>query len=215
MILNIPADPIVHVIDDDDAVRGSLVFLLETADLCVRSYASALDFLDQVSDTAAGCVITDVRMPGMTGLELVRRLNARGAVMPVIVITGHADVALAVEAMRAGVFDFIEKPFEDQMILSAVSAALHRGLDQYALSSERSLIVQRVASLSTRERQVLDGLVAGQSNKAVAQILEISPRTVEVYRANLMTKMQAASLSDLVRMALVIDTKSGPSSRPG
>ena len=210
-----PAAPIVHVIDDNDAVRDSLVFLLETANLSVKSYASAQDFLDQVSDAAAGCVITDVRMPGMTGLDLVRRLNTRGGILPVIVITGHADVALAVEAMRAGVFDFIEKPFEEQTILTAVNAALHRDLDQHAQSSERSLIVQRIASLSIREHQVLDGLVAGQSNKAVAQFLEISPRTVEVYRANLMTKMQAASLSDLVRMALVIDTRLGPSSRAG
>ena len=200
-----PAETVVHVIDDDEAVRDSLAFLLETADLTVKTHDSALRFLDQVSGAMAGCVITDIRMPQMTGLELVHRLNALGLDLPVIVITGHADVPLAVEAMRAGVVDFIEKPFDDQTILAALKSALSRGHDQQARAAERGAIVQRLSSLSTRERQVLNGLVAGQSNKVVAQALAISPRTVEVYRANLMTKMNAESLSDLVRMALTAE----------
>jgi two-component system response regulator FixJ len=198
-------DAVVHIIDDDQAVRESLAFLLETADFNVKTYDSAVRFLDQVSDAETGCIITDIRMPEIAGLELVRRLNEMGVALPVIVITGHGDVALAVEAMRAGVVDFIEKPFEDGTILAALRAALNRGLDQREQAAQRSVIVQRVASLSMRERQVLNGLVAGQSNKTVALALGISPRTVEVYRANLMTKMKAESLSELVRMALLAE----------
>jgi two-component system response regulator FixJ len=202
-----PFDAIIHVIDDDEAVRDSLAFLLETADLTVKTYDSAGRFLDDLADVAVGCVITDVRMPGMTGLELVRELTARGTDLPVIVITGHGDVPLAVEAMRAGVVDFIEKPFEDEVILSALRTALDRGRDQAALAEERAVIAQRLAALSTRERQVLNGLVAGQANKVVALELGISHRTVEIYRANLMTKMRAASLSELVRMALITERR--------
>ena len=141
-------------------------------------------------------------MPGMTGLELVRALNERQCAMPVIVITGHGDVPLAVEAMREGVVDFIEKPFADDTILASLGRAFERSRDESAQSGERNEILKRLASLSTRERQVLDGLVAGQANKVVAIELGISPRTVEVYRANLMSKMHAGSLSELVRMAL-------------
>jgi two-component system response regulator FixJ len=148
-------------------------------------------------------VVTDVRMPGMSGLELVRELNRRAVPMPVVVITGHADVPLAVEAMRGGVIDFIEKPFADDTILAALRAALQRGQDSREIADERKIMVERIGSLSTRERQVLNGLVAGQANKVVALELGISPRTVEVYRANLMTKMRASSLSELVRMALI------------
>ena len=146
---------------------------------------------------------TDVRMPGMSGLELVRELNRRAVPMPVVVITGHADVPLAVEAMRGGVIDFIEKPFADDTILAALRAALQRGQDSREIADERKIMGERIGSLSTRERQVLNGLVAGQANKVVALELGISPRTVEVYRANLMTKMRASSLSELVRMALI------------
>jgi two-component system response regulator FixJ len=139
----------------------------------------------------------------MSGLELVRELNRRAVPMPVVVITGHADVPLAVEAMRGGVIDFIEKPFADDTILAALRAALQRGQDSREIADERKIMVERIGSLSTRERQVLNGLVAGQANKVVALELGISPRTVEVYRANLMTKMRASSLSELVRMALI------------
>ena len=202
-----PNEPIIHVIDDDEAVRDSLSFLLESAGMTVRSYDSARNFLAGLASLEPGCIVTDVRMPEMSGLELVRELNTRSCPLPVIVITGHGDVPLAVEAMRAGVVDFIEKPFDDTTILAALSAAMERGRDRRAHDSERNLIAQRLAGLSAREHHVLSGLVAGQSNKVVAQVLAISPRTVEVYRANLMTKMQANSLSELVRMALIAEDR--------
>ena len=191
----------IHVIDDDAAVRDSIAFLLETADLTVRTYESAVAFF-AVEDRPAGCVVTDVRMPDMTGLELARRLRDSGSVEPVIVITGHADVPLAIEAMRAGVVDFIEKPFDDEVLL----ASIHRVLDQASKATtadaERRAFAHRLDSLSPRERDVVDGLVKGHANKVIAFDLGISPRTVEVYRANAMTKMQAGSLSELVRMVM-------------
>jgi two-component system response regulator FixJ len=197
------AEAVIHVIDDDEAVRDSLAFLLESADFKVRTYESALQFLSRQDGVEPGCVVTDVRMPGMSGLELVRELNRRAVPMPVVVITGHGDVPLAVEAMRGGVIDFIEKPFADDTILAALRTALQRGQDSREVADERKIMVERIGGLSTRERQVLNGLVAGQANKVVALELGISPRTVEVYRANLMTKMRASSLSELVRMALI------------
>ena len=200
-----PIEGVVHVIDDDEAVRDSLAFLLENADLTVETYESALQFLDRLSAARPGCIVTDVRMPEMTGLDLVVELKARGAGMPVVVITGHGDVPLAVEAMKAGVLDFIEKPFAEDVILAAVRGALTQNRDQSDQAEEKLAITRRLASLSTRERQVLNGLVAGQANKVVARELGISPRTVEIYRANLMAKMQASSLSVLVRMAMIAD----------
>jgi two-component system response regulator FixJ len=194
----------VHVIDDDDAVRDSLAFLLETADLSVRTYASAVEFLDAVPTMPHGCIVTDVRMPEMSGVDLARRLKALGVPDPVIVITGHADVPLAVEAMKAGVADFIEKPFDDEVILSAIRTALERGGKDIEGAAERARIAERIAALSGREREVLEGLVAGHANKVIAYDLGISARTVEVYRANVMTKMGASSLSELVRMALIV-----------
>jgi len=202
-----PADAVVHVIDDDEAARESLAFLLETADFAVKTYESAVQFLERLPILEAGCIVTDVRMPEMTGLELVTELNRRGSGLPVIVITGHGDVPLAVEAMRGGVIDFIEKPFNDETMLNALRVALARGADQREQIEERKIIAERLSRLSTRERQVLNGLVAGQANKVVALELGISPRTVEVYRANLMTKMRAASLSELVRMAIVAESR--------
>lgn len=200
---------VVHVIDDDETARHSLAFLLDCAELPVRSYESAIAFLKAVPTLEPGCIITDVRMPEMSGVELVRRLKRLGVTEPVIVITGHADVPLAVEAMKAGVLDFIEKPFNDEVILDAVRTALARREGAEAESGERAEIVQRIATLSLRERQVLDGLVAGHANKVIAYDLDISPRTVEVYRANVMTKMRAGSLSELVRMALIAGVGSG------
>jgi two-component system response regulator FixJ len=194
----------VHVIDDDDAVRDSLAFLLETADLSVRTYASAVEFLDAVPTMTHGCIVTDVRMPEMSGVDLARRLKALGVPDPVIVITGHADVPLAVEAMKAGVADFIEKPFDDEVILSAIRTALERGGKDIEGAAERARIAERIAALSGREHEVLEGLVAGHANKVIAYDLGISARTVEVYRANVMTKMGASSLSELVRMALIV-----------
>jgi len=196
------AEPIIHLIDDDEAIRESLAFLLDTAGLAVRAYDSAEAFLPDLPQLAGGCIVTDIRMPGMSGLDLARRVKALGASTPVIVITGHGDVPLAVEAMKAGAFDFIEKPFDDEVLLGAIRHALSLSADSDQRASERAVLLERLEGLSTRERQVLDALVAGQANKVIAYELGISPRTVEVYRANVMTKMQAASLSELVRMAL-------------
>ena len=198
--------PVVHVVDDDEAVRQSLAFLLRTVRLEVKTYESAVAFLGSRPVTGAGCVITDVRMPEISGLDLLRRLRELEVALPVIVITGHGDVRLAVEAMKAGAVDFLEKPFDDEVVLSAVRAALDQREKDSKREAERSEVASRLASLSNRERQVLDGLVAGRPNKTIAYDLGISPRTVEVYRANVMTKMDAATLSDLVRMALVAGT---------
>jgi two-component system response regulator FixJ len=198
-----PNEAVVHVVDDDLAVRQSLSFLLASDGLPVRLHESALAFLDAMEATATGCIVTDVRMPGIDGIELLRRLKARGFGLPVIVMTGHADVPMAVEAMKEGAVDFIEKPFDDDGFLAAVRSAL-RLQEQHARRDAQVTEVQaRLQGLSERERQVLGGLVAGKANKVIAYDLGISPRTVEIYRANVMTKMQAGSLSELVRMALV------------
>ncbi|WP_046868691.1 response regulator FixJ [Microvirga massiliensis] len=196
-------EQVVHIVDDDMAVRQSLAFLLGSAGLSVRLYDSALSFLSALPSLAHGCIVTDIRMPEMDGLELQRHLHNRGIDLPVIVITGHADVPMAVEAMKAGAVDFIEKPFDDEALLSAIRTALDTQVRDAQKGSRNTEIVRRIASLSERERQVLDGLVAGKANKVIAYDLGISPRTVEIYRANVMTKMQAASLSELVRMALM------------
>jgi two-component system response regulator FixJ len=198
------AEPVIHIIDDDEAIRDSLAFLLDTAGLQTQTYESAEAFLAALGGLAPGCVVTDLRMPGLSGLALVQRLRDLEMTIPVIVITGHGDVALAVEAMKAGVCDFLEKPFDDQAILSALKLALNRIEEQGERAAARAAAAQRLGSLSQRERQVLDGLVSGRANKVIAHDLGISPRTVEVYRANLMTKMQASSLSELVRMALLV-----------
>ena len=200
-----PARGIVHVIDDDEGLRESLAFLLRTAQLEVRSFASAKAFLESLPDPRLSCVITDVRMPELSGIDLLRRLKETKIAVPVIVITGHGDVALAVEAMKIGAVDFLEKPFDDEVLLASVEAALRRHGGQTKRDGERAEIESRLAALSPRERDVLGGLVAGRANKQIAYDLGISPRTVEIYRANLMNKMQAGSLSDLVRMALVVD----------
>ena len=208
-----PNDPVVHVIDDDEAIRESLAFLLESAELNVRTYESANAFLETLSRDAHGCVVTDIRMPGVSGIELLRQLKTVSVALPVIVITGHADVPLAVEAMKSGAVDFIEKPFDDDAFLSAIRSALRRHEKDARREAERSEIHVRLAALSGRERQVLEGLVAGYPNKTIAFDLGISARTVEIYRANVMTKMQANSLSDLVRMALVAGVL-GPGAAP-
>lgn len=197
-------DRLVHIIDDDEAMRDSLVFLLDTAGHEVRASASAKAFLKTIPDPTLGCIVTDIRMPDMTGLDLIKALKAGGHDYPVVVITGHGDVALAVEAMKAGVIDFIEKPFDDETLLAAISIAFNRkAMAAGDTSPERQAIAARLLELSPRERDVLRGVIDGKPNKVIAHELGISPRTVEVYRANLMTKMQAASLSELVRMALV------------
>jgi two-component system response regulator FixJ len=197
------SDAFVCIIDDDDAMRDSLVFLLDTAGIAARAYDSAAAFLGEAPADQPACIVTDVRMPGMTGTELLRRLKESGSRTPVIVMTGHGDIALAVEAMKLGAVDFIEKPFADEVLLGAVRSAIERRTSNAEVEAERAAVAARLATLSARERQVLDGLISGNPNKTIAFDLGISPRTVEVYRANLMTKMQAGSLSDLVRMALL------------
>lgn len=193
----------VHVIDDDDALRQSLAFLLGTARLEVCTYESANAFLSALPGIKSGCVITDVRMPELSGVDLLRRLNELNVTLPVIVITGHGDVQLAVEAMKIGATDFIEKPFDDEVLLAAVRSALARWDGKAAEVSQQAAQVEKLEALSSREREVLEGLVAGKPNKIIAYDLGISPRTVEIYRANVMTKMDANSLPELVRMALV------------
>jgi two-component system response regulator FixJ len=195
-------DALICVIDDDEAVRQSLEFLLSTAGITVRAFESAKAFLAAMPDIKARCIITDVRMPEMTGIDLLRHLNELNAGIPVIIITGHGDIALAVEAMKIGAVDFLEKPFDDEFLLAAVGAALNRDADVVKHNAELAAINDKLGALSNRERQVLEGLVAGKPNKTIAFDLGISPRTVEIYRANLMTKMAANSLSDLVRMAM-------------
>lgn len=196
---------VIHLIDDDDGVRKSLAFTLTTAGLAVRAYESGTAFLQALDGLQPGCIVSDIRMPGIDGLELQRRLTALGVKLPVIIMTGHADVRLAVDAMKAGAVDFIEKPFDDDVLLAAIRVAL----DRYGKTGEREVEVktirQRLETLSGREREVLDGLVAGAANKTIAYDLKLSSRTVEVHRANVMTKMGARSLSELVRMALLTE----------
>ncbi len=198
-------EPIIYVIDDDDAVRQSLEFLLKTAGMTVRGFEHAKAFLDILPQVGHGCVITDVRMPGMSGIDLLTRLKDSNPKLPVIIITGHGDISLAVEAMKIGAIDFLEKPFDDDHLIAAVRAALNRDAGVVKRKAELGEITEKLAALSNRERQVLDGLVAGKANKSIAFDLGISPRTVEIYRANVMTKMAANSLSDLVRMAMLAD----------
>jgi two-component system response regulator FixJ len=210
-----PSDKgVVHVIDDDEAMRQSLAFLLGAVGMEVQTYESAEAFLEIAPTIKAGCVITDVRMPGLSGVELLRQLRGRQVSIPVIMITGHGDVPLAVEAMKIGAMDFLEKPFDDEALLASVRSALDQLDRDQKRQTERSDIEGRLATLSNRERDVLQGLVAGHANKQIAYDLGISPRTIEIYRANLMTKMQAASLSDLVRMALVAGLLGNDSSGP-
>lgn len=198
-----PANRMVYVIDDDSAMRQSLAFLFRAAKVRVETYDGAAAFLEALPKLEAGCVITDVRMPGISGLDLLRCLKELKVSMPVVVITGHGDVPLAVEAMKGGAADFIEKPFDDEVLLAAVRTALRSHANEVERQAAQDAVMDRLTSLSARERQVLEGLVAGHPNKTIAYDLGISPRTVEIYRANVMTKMTAASLSDLVRMALI------------
>jgi two-component system response regulator FixJ len=197
------SDAIVYVIDDDDAARHSLEFLLDCAEVRVRSFPSADAFLQASPPLGGSCIVTDVRMPGRSGIELVEEIRRRGSSAPVIVITGHADVPLAIQAMHAGVADFIEKPFDDEVMLAAIRKTLDAQAGETAAQAERQVVLDRMTGLSAREREVMDALVKGDANKVIAYDLGISARTVEVYRANVMMKMHAKTLSDLVRMVTV------------
>jgi len=193
---------VVHVVDDDAAMRDSMAFLLDVNGFKPQVYDSASALLAESPMDALSCVVSDIRMPGMNGIELVRELKSKGSTSPVILITGHGDVALAVEAMKAGAVDFIEKPFDDAVLLGAIRSALETRPAIQGDSSAKSEAEARLAELSPRERDVLQGLVAGKINKVIAHDLSISPRTVEVYRANLMAKTGARSMSELMRIAL-------------
>lgn len=197
-----PAEGLVYVIDDDQAMRDSIDFLLESAGLKARLFESAVSFLEALPELGPGCIVSDVRMPNLDGLELLKRLRETNKSLPIIIMTGHGDIPLAVEAMKLGAIDFIEKPFEDDRLIGTITAALSGAAQRHKGDAVAADIASRIASLSPRERQVLDGLVAGLSNKLIARDYDISPRTIEVYRANVMTKMQASSISELVRFAI-------------
>ena len=190
----------VYVIDDDAAMRDSLAFLMESAGFSIACFESAETFVPILPAIQEGCVVTDVRMPGMDGFELLLRVRQEKPRLPVIIMTGHADIPLAVQAMRLGAADFVEKPFEDERLIEAVRVALRSVAP--AVDEARVEARARIETLSPRERQVMEGLAKGLSNKAIARDYKISPRTVEVYRAHVMTKLQASSLSDVVRIAI-------------
>jgi two-component system, LuxR family, response regulator FixJ len=197
-----PTSRLVHVIDDDDALRDSLRFLLTSAKIDVKTYESATTFLAALPEIKGGCIITDVKMPQLSGIELLRRLKSMSIDLPVIVMTGHGDISIAVEAMKEGAVDFLEKPYDDEILLQAVRSALDRYGKEANKLVEKAQIRDKFNSLSRREREVLEGLIAGHPNKIIASNLKISPRTVEIYRAHVMTKMNADNISDLVRMSL-------------
>jgi two-component system response regulator FixJ len=200
-----PPSSLVLVVDDDEAVRGSLKLLLKSAGLTARAYPSAAEFLAAHDDGQPGCLLLDVRMPGMSGLELQDELNRRGAIIPVIFITGHGDVPMAVEAMRRGAMDFLQKPFRDEDLIDRVNRALARDRDNRAQLEARDAIRGRMARLTPRESQVLRLLATGKSNKQMAGNLGVSQRTVEIHRAHLMHKTEATSVAQLVRMLLVAE----------
>jgi two-component system response regulator FixJ len=200
------AQPLVYVIDDDEAVRDSLTLLFDSESLPVRAFPTADAFLDAFERGQPGCVVADVRMPGLSGVELLEKLQAERSALPVILITGHGDVPMAVTALKAGAADFFEKPFDDARLVASVRAALDVTRARRQRAVETSELEARAATLTAREREVMDLIVAGHSNQIVAARLAISPRTVEVYRARVMEKMQANSLADIVRMAIRLET---------
>src|SRR5450432_390763 len=197
-----PTEINVYVIDDDEAMRDSLDFLLGAAGFRVRLFETAGAFLSALPVAAPGCIVTDIRMPGMDGLELLTRLKGERVALPVVVMTGHGDVPLAVDPMKLGAADFVEKPFDDVRLIGAIHASVSGASEAMKGEATSQVAAARIASLSGRERQVMEGLVAGLSNRIIASDRGISPRTVEVYRANVMTKMRAANLSELVQLAM-------------
>ena len=197
-----PHNARVFVIDDDAAMRDSLEFLLGTAGFAVTPFDSAVQFLDALPHLGFGCLVTDIRMPEVDGIELLKRLKTASIKLPVVVMTGHGEVPLAVEAMKLGAIDFLEKPFEDERLIGTLKMALEQSIKNTKVAGDMVELAARFTSLSPRERQIMEGLVAGLSNKMIAREHDISPRTVEVYRANVMTKMQAANISELVKLAI-------------
>jgi FixJ family two-component response regulator len=202
-------DSLVYVIDDDPAIRNSLEWLLGSMHLKSRTCESAQQFLDHYQPDVPGCLLLDVRMPGMSGLDLQARLVADKSEVPVIVITGHADVPMAVRSLKLGAFDFIEKPLNDQIILDRVQRALQKDQGRCKMRLQAHQIKQRLAQLTQREREIMERVVSGDSNKAIASALGLSPKTVEVHRARVMAKMQAESLAELVRLGVFVHTNTG------
>jgi FixJ family two-component response regulator len=199
--------PTIFVVDDDEGVRNSLRFLLKSVGLVARSLASASEFLEVYRPNQPGCLVLDVRMPGMSGLELQQQLNLRGATIPVIFITGHGDVPMAVEAMQHGAFDFLQKPFRDQDLIDRIQRALERDSRSRTALAQHDKIRARLASLTPREREVLALMTRGKPNKVMAAELGVSQRTVEIHRARVMEKSGAASLAQLVRMVMDLETE--------
>ena len=198
-----PPEPTVFVVDDDPAMRNSLRWLIESVGLAVAAYATAEEFLERYEPSRPGCLVLDVRMPGMSGLDLQDALAQRRITIPTIVITGHAEVAMAVRAVKAGAVDFIPKPFSDQLLLDRIRQALEQDRRDRETREHETDVARRVSHLTQREREVMDLIVAGKANKEVAAELGVSPKTVEVHRAHVMEKMRVASLADLVRLALL------------
>jgi two-component system response regulator FixJ len=201
---------LVHIVDDEDAIRRSAAFMLKTSGYAVQTWASGIDFLKEAGTVETGCVLLDVRMPGMDGLTVQRTLAERGIAMPVIILTGHGDISIAVQAMKAGAVDFLEKPFERERLLSAIEAAYDRIRDAGTAAGRAAEAEVRIAALTPREQDVLRGLAQGFPNKTIAYDLGISARTVEVHRANLMTKLDVRSLSEALRIAFAAGLGSGP-----
>ena len=194
--------PCVYIVDDDEAVRGSLRFLIRSVGLLAQAYDSAVEFLKSYDPRQPGCLLLDVRMPGMSGLDLQQELNRRGATIPVVFITGHGDVPMAVAAMQHGAFDFLQKPFRDQDLLDRVQRAMARDSESRSRLAARAEILARLAALTPREAEVMRLVTSGKANKVVGAELGVSQRTVEIHRAHVMEKMRAGSLAELVRMVL-------------
>jgi two-component system, LuxR family, response regulator FixJ len=202
-----PPPSTVFIVDDDEGVRNSLRFLLKSVGLTTRALSSAAEFLDTYKPSQPGCLVLDVRMPGMSGLELQQQLNLRGATLPVIFITGHGDVPMAVEAMQHGAFDFVQKPFRDQDLIDRIQSALERDARSRTALAQHAKIRQRLESLTPREREVLTLMTQGKPNKVMAADLGVSQRTVEIHRARVMEKSGAASLAQLVRMVMDLEAE--------
>jgi two-component system response regulator FixJ len=201
-----PRKPVVFIVDDDAAIRRSLRFLIESVGLDVETYATAEQFLNAYDGSQPGCLILDVRMPGMGGLPLQDELAKRHIELPIIIVTGYAEIPMAVRAMKAGAVDFIEKPFSDQLLLEKVREVIDAYMRRRQSSADRDVLAARFASLSAREREVLEGVVAGKANKVIALELGVGPKTVEAHRAKLMKKLGVDSLADLVRLTLLSST---------
>lgn len=194
--------PVVFIVDDDDAVRESLEFLMKSIDLPSETFASAQDFLKSFNPDRPGCLLLDIRMPGMSGIELQAELKKRDAQIPIIFITGHGDVPMAVKAIQSGAADFIQKPFRDQELIDRIRDVLQDDAEGRAIRMEKNEILQRMSTLTEREKEVMEQVVSGKANKVVAIDLNVSQRTVEIHRANVMEKMKAKSLAQLVRLVM-------------